>query len=188
MKRTATLIVALVLIVVCCTLLFTACDNGLQAEIDKLKDQINNLQQQVGGYEADFEEKSIVLYIGEDKFEITTRKAYLHEAIKDLLKEGKISCYEYGTDELNPFITAIDDLQQDLANYKYYSVWHNVDVFALKGLDSSWGNPGRATIEDDGYGTKYVVTNYCGVKLHYSSMGVGTLPLVDGCTYAILVD
>ena len=124
----------------------------------------------------------------EDKFEIATRKAYLHEAIKDLLKEGKITCYEYGTDELNPYITAIDDLEQDLANYKYYSVWHNVDVFALKGLDSSWGNPGRATIEDDGYGTKYVVTTYGGVKLYYSSMGVGTLPLIDGCTYAILVD
>ena len=188
LKRTAILIVALVLIVVCCALLFTACDNGLQAEIDKLKDQINDLQQQVGGYEADFEEKSVVLYIGEDKFEITTRKAYLHEAIKDLLKEGKISCYEYGTDELNPYITAVDDLQQDTANYKYYSVWHNVDVFALKQAPSEWGNPGRAEIETDDFGSQYVVTTVDGTKLYYSSTGVGTLPLIDGCTYAILVD
>ena len=188
MTKRAKFITFVVLIVLSLALMLTACDGGLQAEIDKLKEQIDSLQQQVGGYEADFEEKNIVLYIGEDKFEITTRKAYLHDAIKDLLKEGKISQYEYGTDELNPFITAIDDLQQDTANYKYYSVWHNVDVFALKGLDSSWGNPGRSTVEDDGFGNKFVVTTYGNVKLYYASNGVGTLPLIDGCTYAILVD
>ena len=85
-------------------------------------------------------------------------------------------------------ISAIDELQQDTANYKYYSVWHNVDVFALKSAPSEWGNPGRATIEADDFGSQYVVTTVGGTKLYYSSTGVGTLPLVDGCTYAILVD
>ena len=67
-------------------------------------------------------------------------------------------------------------------------MWHNVDNFSLKGLESSWGNPSRATIETDQYGTSYVVTVVDGVKLNYSAVGVGILPLVDGCTYAILVD
>lgn len=188
MKRRAKTIVAVVLIVLSLAILLTACDGGLKAEIDKLRQEITDLQQQVGGYEADFEEKDVVIYIGEKRFEVTTRKAYLHDAIKDLLKEGKISKYVYGTDELNPYITAIDDLQQDTANYKYYSVWHNVDVFALKSAPSEWGNPGRATIETDDFGSQYVVTTVGGTKLYYSSTGVGTLPLVDGCTYAILVD
>ena len=188
MKKRVISIVAIILIVVAFAVVLTACNGGLKEEIEKLKEEVNNLQQQVGGYEADFKEKNVTIYIGEEKFEVITRKAYLHDAIKDLVKEGKISQYVYGTDELNPFITAIDDLQQDTANYKYYSVWHNVDVFALKGLDSSWGNPGRATVEDDGFGNMFVVTTCHETKLYYSATGVGTLPLVDGCTYAILVD
>ena len=188
MNKRAKIIVALTLVILTLALVLTACDGGLQAEIDKLRQEIANLQQQVGGYEADFEEKNVVLYIGEDRYEITTRKAYLHDAIKDLLKEGKISKYEYGTDELNPFISAIDDLQQNTANYKYYSVWHNVDVFALKQAPSEWGNPGRTEIETDDFGSQYVVTTVDGTKLYYSSTGVGTLPLIDGCTYAVLVD
>ena len=187
MTKRAKFIVALVLVLTL-ALMLTACNGGLQDEIDKLKQEIEDLQQQVGGYEADFEEKNIVIYIGEKRFDVTTRKAYLHDAIKDLLKEQKISKYEYGADELNPYISAIDELQQDTANYKYYSVWHNVDVFALKSAPSEWGNPGRATIEADDFGSQYVVTTVDGTKLYYSSTGVGTLPLVDGCTYAVLVD
>ena len=177
-----------VLVLVLSLVIFTACDGSLQDEIDRLKQEINDLQQQVGGYEADFTEKNIVVYVGEKRFEITTRKAYLHDVFKDLLAEGKISAYEYGTDDLNPYITAIDSLEQNWQENKYYSVWHNVDNFSLKGLDSSWGNPSRATIETDDYGTVYVVTILDGVKLNYSAVGVGILPLVDGCTYAILVD
>jgi hypothetical protein len=67
-------------------------------------------------------------------------------------------------------------------------VWHNVDNFSLKGLDSSWGNPSRATVEADEYGNRFVVTQIDGVTLNYSAVGVGILPLVDGCTYAIMVD
>lgn len=181
---TAIMVLTLVLLAV----VFTACDSSLQDEIDRLKQEINDLQQQVGGYEADFEEKQVVIYIGEKRFDVTTRKAYLHDAIKDLFEEGKISAYEYGDDDLNPFISAIDVLEQNYAESKYYSLWHNVDNFSLKGLDSSWGNPSRATIETDQYGTSYVVTVVDGVKLNYSAVGVGILPLVDGCTYAILVD
>ena len=188
MSKRAKTIVALVLIVLSLAIVLTACNGGLQDEIDKLKQEINNLQQQVGGYEADFEEKTVVVYIGDDKYEVTTRQAYLHDLLKDLKEEGKISKYEYGTDELNPFISAIDDLEQDTVNNKYYSVWHNVEVFALKGLNSTWGNPGRSTIEADDFGNEFVVTTVAGTKLYYSSMGVGTLPLVDGCTYAIFVD
>jgi hypothetical protein len=32
------------------------------------------------------------------------------------------------------------------------------------------------------------VTTYQNTKLYYSAVGVSILPLVDGCTYAILVD
>ena len=178
----------MVLTLVLLAVVFTACDSSLQNEIDRLKQEINDLQQQVGGYEADFEEKQVVIYIGEKRFDVTTRKAYLHDAIKDLFEEGKICAYEYGNDDLNPFVSAIDVLKQSLEENKYYSVWHNVDNFSLKGLDSSWGNPARATVETDQYGTSYVVTVVDGVKLNYSAVGVGILPLVDGCTYAILVD
>lgn len=188
MAKTAKITAILVVVLVLSLVVFTACDGSLRDEIDKLKQEIDNLQQQVGGYEADFEEKQVVVYIGEKRFDVTTRKAYLHDVIKDLFEEGKISAYEYGNDDLNPFISAIDVLEQNYAESKYYSVWHNVDNFSLKGLDSSWGNPSRATIETDDYGTVYVVTILDGVKLNYSAVGVGILPLVDGCTYAILVD
>lgn len=188
MKKSVVIAVLLVSVLVISAFIFTACDSSLRDEIDKLKQEIDDLQQQVGGYEADFEEKTVTLYIGEKVFNITTRKAYLHDLLKDLFERGEISAYDYGADDLNPFVSAIDTLVQDTANGKYYSVWHNVEVYALKAVSSSWGNPSRATIEDDGFGTLHVVTEYCGVKLYYSSTGIGVLPLVDGCTYAVLVD
>ncbi len=173
-------IIAMVLVLVSGVAL-SACNSSLQ-------DEINKLQQKVDGYEADFEEKSVVIFIGEKRFDLTTRKAYLHQAIKDLYEEGKISVYEYGDDDLNPYVTAIDNLVQNFENNKYYSVWHNVEVFSLKGLNSSWGNPGRAVVEDDGYGNMFVVTNYAGHKLYYSAVGMGILSLIDGGVYAVLVD
>jgi membrane protein implicated in regulation of membrane protease activity len=188
MAKTAKITAILVVVLVLSLVVFTACDGSLRDEIDKLKQEIDNLQQQVGGYEADFEEKQVVIYIGEKRFDVTTRKAYLHDVIKDLFEEGKICAYEYGNDDLNPFISAIDVIEQNYAEGKYYSVWHNVDNFSLKGLDSSWGNPSRATIEADEYGNRFVVTQIDGVTLNYSAVGVGILPLVDGCTYAIMVD
>lgn len=188
MKKSKIAVVLTMVLLVLCLCIFTACDSSLQDEIDRLKQEINDMQQQIGGYEADFAEKTVTVYIGEKCFEVTTRKAYFHDLLKDLLEEGKISAYEYGDDDLNPFITAIDVLQQDYTSGKYYSVWHNVNNFSLKGVSSSWGNPSRATVEDDGYGNMMVVTTYQNAKLYYSAVGVGILPLVDGCTYAILVD
>lgn len=178
MTKRAKTIIAVVLIVLSLAVLFTACN---------LKDAIDDLQQQVGGYEPNDNEKTVTIFIGEDKFEVTTSERYLHGALLELLSANKISTYDYASSDFGAYINQIEDLQQDFTNGKYYSIWHNVDTFALKSISSEW-NPGRATGEDDGNGNVFAVTNYQNVKLYYSAVGVDLLPLIDGCTYAILVD
>lgn len=185
MFRRKGLVITILLLVVVLTILFCACDNS---KIKDLESQIQKLQEKVNGYEADYSPKDIVIYIGEKKFEINTGKAFLHEALKDLKNEGKITAYDYGQDDLNPFLSAVDVLQQDLANYKYFSVWHNVDNFSLKAVYSEYGNPGRSYVKEDDYGTKFVVAMIDNNELYYSNVGVGILPLFNGCTYAVLVD
>ncbi len=161
-------------------IMFVACD--------ALRESIGNLQEEIGGYKGDETEKTVVVFVGEKRFEITTSRAYLHEVFKDLLEQNKISRYQYSGDEKSPYISAIDILEQDVENGKYYSLWHNVDNFSLKCLDSPYGNPGRASVEEDDEGNKMVVATHHGVRLYYASVGAGALPLVDGCTYAMLVD
>ena len=151
-----------------------------------LEKKIRDLQNKVNGYEADFSEKSIVVYIGDEKFDITTRKAFLHDVLKDMKASSKISAYEYSGGDVSPFITQVGDLQQDFENYKYYSVWHSLGESGLKSVYNNYA-PSRGEQKDE-WGTKYVVTTYNDVLLYYSSVGVGYIPVIEGATYAILID
>lgn len=178
----AVVILALVFSIALVTL--TACDSDLQ-------DRIKELEAQVGGYEADFSEKTITLYIGDDnEMSVTTRKAFLHDVLKDLKKDGTLTQYEFSGGELSPFVTKVGELKQDEANGKYYGVWHDVDEFSLKSVYSGY-MPGRGKQKKEGseqYPTVFVATELDGHTLYYSNVGVGLLPIVDGKTYAILVD
>jgi len=181
-KRIALIVLALVLVT---ALGFTlvACNNSLEA-------QIRDLQNKVNGYEQDFAEKTVTVYIGESKFELTTRKSFLHDVLKDMKKDGQLSAYEYSGGELSPFMTQVGDLEEDSANRKYYSVWHSIDEYSLKSVYNGY-MPGRGEqkIEGEGdYATAFVATTYKGTTLYYSNVGVGLLPVVDGATYAVLVD
>ena len=178
MTKRAKIVVAILLVVLALAVVMTSCN---------IKDAIKDLQGQVGGYEPNDNEKSVTIFIGEDKFEVTTNQRYLHGALLELLSENKISTYDYASSDFGAYINQIEDLEQDFQNGKYYSIWHNVDVFALKSISTEY-NPGRATAEDDGEGNVFAVTNYENVKMFYSAVGVDALPLIDGCTYAILVD
>ena len=135
---------------------------------------------------GDNSEKSIVVYIGEDKFEITTCQAYLHGVLKEMKANSQISAYEYSGGDASPFVSQIGDLQQDFANYKYYSVWHSIDKFELKCVYNEYA-PSRGEQKDEG-GTKFVVTTYKETMLYYSGVGVGDIPVIDGATYAVLID
>lgn len=141
------------------------------------------------GYE-DSSEKTVVIYIGDKEFELTTRNAFLHSALKELKAKGEISKYEYSGEGISAFLTQIDDLMQNADEYKYYSVWHSVDEFSLKSVYSGYA-PTRGEQRTEGeapYQTTFVATTYKNKTLYYSNVGVGLLPLVDGATYAILVD
>ena len=177
---------ATLLVVVLAVFCLTACNNT------SLEEQIRDLQNQINGFEADFSEKDVTVYIGDEKFEIVTRKAFLHDVFKDMKSQGLLSAYEYSGGDLSPFVTQFGDLQQNYAEHKYYTVWHSVDLYSLKGVYSEKnGMPGRGTTKVEGEGewaTTYVVTEYKDVELFYSNVGVGLLPVVDGGVYAILID
>ena len=61
-KRRSRILISAILCVILalCLVAFTACDKSLQ-------DRIRDLQAQVNGYEADFSEKTVTVYIGEAK-------------------------------------------------------------------------------------------------------------------------
>lgn len=180
-KTKSKVLVAVLLVVVLslCAICFAACNDN------SLEQQLADLQAKINGYEADFSEKSVTVYIGEDCFEVKTRQPFLHSLLKELKKDGKISVYNYSGGEISPFITQIDELQQESENGKYYSVWHNVDS-QLCSVVSDW-QPSRV-IAKDIYGTSYATTIYNDIELYYSNVGVGYIPVVNDCVYAILVD
>lgn len=182
MKKRIVLIALIAILVLSIGVALVACD--------PLESQIRDLQNKVNGYEADFTEKTVTVYIGEENFEVTTRKAFFHDILKDMKKQGLISAYDFSGGDLSPMITQIDDLMQNAAEYKYYSVWHSIDEFSLKTVYSGY-MPGRGTTKEEGtapYQTTFVVTEYEGNMLYYSNVGVGLLPVVDGAVYAVLVD
>ena len=182
MKKKLILIALVLVLAISLGLSLVACN--------PLEQKIHDLQNQVNGFEQDFAEKSVTVYVGEEKFDIVTRKAFLHDALKDLKNGGKISAYEYSGGELSPYISQVGDIMQDFAGGKYYSVWHNVNEFSLKGVYSGF-KPGRGELKTEGeapYQTTFVVTAFKGTELFYSNVGVGLLPLVDGAVYAVLLD
>lgn len=160
-------IVAAVLIVLSAVLCFAACDSG------------------------DNSQKNITVYIGDKTFEVTTNAAYLHDVFVELKNDDKITQYVFSGDlTTGVFLTQIDDLAQDAASGKYYSVWHDVDEFALKSVyqeQFAEYNPHRSEVTTED-GTKFITTNYKGIKLYYSGVGVSKIPLKNGGHYAVLVD
>ena len=149
--------------------------------------ELRDLENKLSGIEADSSLKTVEILIGDESFEVTTRKAFLHDALKLLKEEGKISTYTYSGGEINAYITAVGELKQDFAAGKYYSVWHNVDNSSLWAPYSDDFKPSRGYSKAGDFGT-YTATKAGGVELYYSNVGVGILPLFDGCTYAIFVD
>ena len=185
MKSTKKILLAALVILIVATIGVTlvACNSSLE-------EQLRDLQNRVNGFEQDFAEKSITVYVGEKEFSVKTRKSFLHDVLRDLKNEGKISQYTYTGGDLSPFVTQIDDLQQDFDNFKYYSVWHSLDIFSLKQVYSGF-MPGRGVQKTEGegeYATTFVATQYRGKLLYYSNVGVGPLPIADGAAYAILID
>lgn len=160
-------------------LTLTACNGSLE-------EQLRDLQNKVSGYEADFSEKSVTVYIGEEEFQITTRKAFLHDVLKEMKATSRIPVYEYSGGEVSPFVMQIGDLRQDIAGNKYYSFWHSLGESGLKCVYNGYA-PSRGETREE-WGTEYVVTTYKGTMLYYSSVGVGYIPVSDGATYAVLVD
>ncbi|MCM1306316.1 MAG: hypothetical protein NC037_04940 [Bacteroides sp.] len=183
-KKRVLLIALIAVLVTVMAFMLVACNGSLQ-------EQIRDLQNKVNGYEADFSEKSIVVYIGEDKFEITTRKAFLHDVFKEMKASGKISAYTYNGGDASPYCTQIGNLPADGTDYKYYSVWHSVDEYAFKSVYNEY-MPSRAVQKVENEGTDwevtFAVTTYEETLLFYSNVGVGYIPVVEGATYAILVD
>lgn len=178
-KKRLALIAVIAVLVISLAFTLVACNGSLE-------EQLRDLQNKVNGYETDFSEKSVVVYVGEDRLEITTRKPFLHDVLKELKVTSKISVYEYSGGEVSPFITQVGDLHQDLASNKYYSVWHTLSESGLKSVFSEYA-PSRGEQKDE-WGTQYVVTTYNEILLYYSSVGVGYIPVIDGATYAILID
>lgn len=173
---------AVVLLLALVLVAFVAC-NGK----DPLEEKLNDLQNKLNGIEATTTEKDVTLYIGEKQFDVTTRLSFVHELLKQLFSEGKISAYTYSGSDLNAFASQIDDLDQNFSEGKYYSVWHNVDNDSLKAVyDEAW-HPSRA-FKKQGEFASFSATEFKGKELFYSNVGVSILPLVDGCVYAILID
>ncbi len=181
-KIVSLILVALIALALVVTL--AACDRSLE-------DRIKELEAQVNGYEASYEEKAVTIYVGEEnKFTLVTRSAFLHDALKELKQKGLISEYAYQGEGISAYVTKIGGLDQDAASGKYYSVWHSVDEFSLKSVYSGY-MPTRGEQRAEGkepYQTVFVATHHDGKLLYYSNVGVGLLPLVDGATYAIFVD
>lgn len=185
MKRKTNNIVALAALIVALVILATlmcACND----KTNSLEKKIWELEQQIHGIEADTTQKSVVIYVGEKKFELTTRKSFLHEALVGLKEDGSISEYSFSGSALNAFILQIDDLQQ--SDGKYYSVWLNVQNSSLWSVYDENFYPSRGVAKDGDYGMRYLSTTFHETELYYASVGVSLIPLVDGCTYAILVD
>lgn len=179
MKKRIALIALIAVLVLVLSFTLVACNGSLE-------EQIRDLQNKVNGYEADFAEKTITVYIGDKTFEVTTRQAFLSDVFEEMKDSGKISAYVIN----NGMITQIDDLQQDAASYKYYSVWHNVNEFAFKSAYSGY-MPGRGETVTEGtppYDTTFVCTHVDETLLYYSNVGVKLLPVVDGAAYAVFVD
>ncbi|MDE6302204.1 MAG: hypothetical protein K2M36_01265 [Clostridia bacterium] len=137
-------------------------------------------------------EKNITVYIGDKTFEVTTEQLYLHGVLLEMLEDEKISAYVYTDGAYGVSFSQVDEISQDptWTTPPFLSLWHNVDEFTLKSVyNEQWAssNPSRseATVED---GTKFVTTTYKGVLLYYSGTGIGSVPVIDGGVYAILVD
>jgi len=133
--------------------------------------------------------KSITVYIGEDNpIAVTTEAANLHEVLLEMKESGKISAYEFSESEYGAFITKVGGLA--LPSGVYYSIWHDIDMLEYKSpykqadAEAGWYPSCSIAIEEEG--SKFVGVKLGNKNLYYSGVGVGSLPVQDGATYAIL--
>lgn len=159
------------------SVLFVACNDGGQSKIDELQQQINGLQDKLTGYEANDLEKNIKIYIGDDDpISVTTKENKVFYVLSDLVEDGSVSAFAFQGGSYGAFITKLNDLYYDTTHY--ISVFHTIDDANYKTLNGTYDADWNFT-PTGGYQT----LEYKGVTFFYSSVGVSSLPIVDGASY-----
>ena len=124
------------------------------------------------GCQSTAETCQITVIIGDNTYSLETDCRTLHEVLKQLYADGKISAYDYSGTELTPYVIKVDSVEDTYAvDYHYIAVFHNIDEMSLQTFSSVDFQP--ITIE------------YDGTTFYYSYVGVALLPIVDGAVYYI---
>lgn len=167
-KKVSKILVATLLAVVLTlsVLTFVACNDG-QSKIDELQQTINDLQDKLTGYEENDAIKNIKIYIGDDEpLTVATKENKVFYVLSDLVEENKIAAFAFSGGSYGAFITKLNDLYYDASHY--ISVYHSINDANLKMAD---------------YATGAESFEHKGVTFFYSSVGVSSLPIVDGASY-----
>ncbi len=178
-KRAFGLILVLTLV---CTLLFafTACDNS--DEMSALEKKVQELQNKVAGFEESTAEKAITVNIGENSYTLTTRENRMVYALSELVEKGSIATFTYAKGSYGAFITALDTLAP--TGYQYIAIYHTIDNEAYKQASGTWNPDYTVFTPTGGYDTKVVNE----VTYFYSSVGISSLPVIDGATYLFVIE
>lgn len=167
-KQVSKILVAILLAVVLSVsaVLFVACNDG-ESQIDKLQQQINDLQDKLTGYEANDQVKNITIYVGDDEpIAVSTKENKVFYVLSDLVEENKLTAFAFSGGSYGAYITQINDLCEsydvDTRTSYYISVYHSIDDVNLKGMGEK---------------------EHSGVTFFYSNVGVSSLPIVDGASY-----
>ena len=181
MKANAKRIISLILVaVVAVTTLvaLTACDNS---EMNALPKKVQELQDKVADYEETDAEKTITVIVGDKSTTLTTRENRMVFALSELVEKGNISAFKYTSGSYGAFITELDAFAPQ--GNQYISVYHTIDNDAYKQQSGTW-NPDGSFTATGGFDTK----DYNGATYYYSSVGISTLPVIDGATYLFLLE
>lgn len=175
------ILIALLVATLCFALV--ACDGSLKSQIDELQKKVN-------GYEADFAEKTVTVYIGDGEdnaYSVKTRQAFLLDLLKEMKKNGVIDVLEID-ETTTPYVKSIGSLAP--SGGEYCSLWHSVNEFAFKSVYSGFlPGHGQQIVEGEGqWATTFVGTKIGEKTLYYSNVGVALLPVQDGACYAIYLD
>lgn len=114
-------------------------------------------------------EKTVNVYIGEQRYSVTTEGLYLFDALKKLSENEGIAL-DYSGSKYGAYITAVGELKPDTAAREYITVYHDIDDDGLKG-----------------FGVADVELTHDGKIFYYSGVGVSLLPLEDGASYWLFV-
>lgn len=177
-KQVSKILVAILLAVVLSVsaVLFVACNDG-ESQIDKLQQQISDLQDKLTGYEANDQVKNITIYVGDDEpIAVSTKENKVFYVLSDLVEENKLTAFAFSGGSMGAFITKINDLYYD--DTHYISVFHSIDDDNLKTPNGTYDENWNFT-PTGGYQT----LEHSGVTFFYSNVGVSSLPIVDGASY-----